>query len=119
MATPNLANVATIKPFMKAGALTTSYATLVDTPSESCFKVDSFYVSNVDGTNSATCQLEVGLNAGSGGNYALTKDLVVPPGATIAILTTPLYLDETDYIRGLASANSDLQWFASGTELID
>ena len=119
MATPNLANVATIKPFMKVGAFTTSDAYAFQVPAESCYKLESFYVSNVDGTNSATCQIEVGLNAGSGGNYALTKGLVVPPGATIAILTTPLYLDETDYIRGLASASSDIQWFASGTELID
>jgi len=35
------------------------------------------------------------------------------------LLTTPLFLDETDLIKGLASAASDIHWFISGTELID
>jgi hypothetical protein len=118
MATPNLANVATIKPVMLVGALTTSAVSLVDVPAESCYKIESLYVSNVDGTNSATCEITVSIDNGAA-NYALVKALVVPPGATIAILTTPLYLDETDLIKGLASAAGDLQWFASGTELID
>ena len=118
MATPNLANVATIKPFMKVGAFTTSDAYAFQVPAESCYKLESFYVSNVDGTNSATCEVDVSTDNQSS-NYALVYNLVVPPGATIAILTTPLYLDETDSIRVSASANSDLQWFASGTELID
>ena len=118
MATPNLANVVTIKPFMKVGAFGTSDAYAFQVPAESCYKLESFYVSNVDGTNSATCEVDVSTDNQSS-NYALVYNLVVPPGATIAILTTPLYLDETDSIRVSASNNSDLQWFASGTELID
>ena len=118
MATPNLANVTTIKPVMLVGALTTSAVSLVDVPAESCYKIESLYVSNVDGTNSATCEVDVSTDNQSS-NYALVYNLVVPPGATIAILTTPLYLDETDSIRVSASAAGDLQWFASGTELID
>ena len=118
MATPNLANVATIKPFMKVGAFTTSDTYAFQVPAESCYKLESFYVSNVDGTNSATCEVDVSTDNQSS-NYALVYNLVVPPGATIAILTTPLYLDETDSIRVSASSNSDIQWFASGTELID
>jgi hypothetical protein len=118
MATPNLANVATIKPFTKVGAITTSDVYAFQVPAESCYKLESFYVSNVDGTNSATCEVDVSTDNQSS-NYALVYNLVVPPGATIAILTTPLYLDETDSIRVSASAAGDLQWFASGTELID
>jgi len=118
MATPNIANVATVKPVFKAGELGTSAADLCDVPAESCMKIDSIYVANVDGTNTATVEITISANNGSS-NYGICKDLVVPPGATIAILTTPLYLDETDSIRVSASNNSDLQWFASGTELID
>ena len=118
MATPNLANVTTIKPVMKAGVLTTSATDICDVPAESCFKIDSIYVSNTDGTNSATCEISVSVDNGSN-NYTLCKALVVPPGATISLLTTPLYLDETDSVRVSASNNGDLQWFASGTELID
>jgi hypothetical protein len=101
----------------KAGELGTS-ADLCDVPAQSCMKIDSIYLSNVDGTNSATAEITISNDNGSS-NYALCKALVVPPGATIALLTTPLFLDETDIIKGLASAAGDIQWFISGTELID
>jgi len=118
MATPNLANVATIKPFTKVGAITTSDVYAFQVPAESCYKLESFYVSNTDGTNSATCEISVSADNGSN-NYTLCKALVVPPGATIALLTTPLYLDETDLIKGHANAANDINYHISGTELID
>jgi hypothetical protein len=118
MATPNLANVATIKPVMKAGVLGTSAADICDVPAESCMKIESIYVSNTDGTNSATCEISVSADNGSN-NYTLCKALVVPPGATIALLTTPLFLDETDLIKGHANAANDVNYHISGTELID
>jgi hypothetical protein len=118
MATPNIANVATVKPVMKAGVLGTSAADICDVPAESCMKIDSIYVSNTDGTNSATCEISVSVDNGSN-NYTLCKALVVPPGATIALLTTPLFLDETDLIKGHANAANDVNYHISGTELID
>lgn len=118
MATPNLANVATIKPVFKAGVLGTSSADLCDVPAESCMKIESIYLSNVDGTNSATAEITLSNDDGSN-NYAICKGLVVPPGATIALLTTPIYLDETDLIYGEASVNGDIDIVISGTELID
>ena len=118
MATPNLANVTTIKPVMKAGVLSTSATDICDVPAESCFKIDSIYVSNTDGTNSATCEISVSVDNGSN-NYTLCKALVVPLGATISLLTTPLYLDETDLIKGLSNAANDINYHISGTELID
>jgi hypothetical protein len=118
MATPNLANVATIKPVMKAGVLSASAVDLCDVPAESCMKIESIYVANVDGTNSATVEITVSADNGSN-NYSICKALVVPPGSTIALLTTPLYLDETDLIKGHANAASDINYHISGTELID
>ena len=118
MATPNLANVATIKPVMKAGVLSASATDLCDVPAESCMKIESIYLANVDGTNSATVEITVSADNGSS-NYAICKALVVPPGTTIALLTTPLYLDETDLIKGHSNVANDIHWFISGTELID
>jgi hypothetical protein len=118
MATPNLANVTTIKPIMKAGVLSASAADLCDVPAESSMKIESIYVANVQGTNSATVEITVSADNGSS-NYALCKALVVPPGATIALLTTPLYLDETDLIKGHSNVANEIHWFISGTELID
>ena len=59
MATPNIANVATVKPVMKAGVLSASAADLCDVPAESCMKIDSIYVANVHGTNSPTIEFTV------------------------------------------------------------
>ena len=118
MATTNIANVATVKPVFKAGVLGTSAADICDVPAESCYKIDSIYVSNADGTNSATCEISISADNGSN-NYTLCKALVVPPGATIALLTTPLFLDETDLIKGHANAANDVNYHISGTELID
>jgi hypothetical protein len=118
MATPNLANVATIKPVMKAGVLSSSAADLCDVPAESCMKIESIYVANVQGTNSATVEITISADNGSS-NYAICKGLVVPPGATIALLTTPLFLDETDLIKGHSNVSNEIHWFISGTELID
>ena len=118
MATPNIANVATIKPVHAAAALTTSSAAIVDVPAESCMKIESIYIANKDGTNTATCEISISADNGSN-NYTLCKALVVPPGATIALLSTPIFLDETDLIKGLASAASDVNYHISGTELID
>lgn len=118
MATPNLANIATIKPVMKAGVLGTSAADICDVPAESCFKIESIYVSNTNGTNTATCEIAVSADNGSN-NYTLCKALVVPPGATVALLTTPLYLDETDLIKGHSNVANYINYHISGTELID
>ena len=98
--------------------LAASAADICDVPAESCMKIESIYVSNTDGTNSATCEISVSADNGSN-NYTLCKALVVPPGATIALLTTPLYLDETDLIKGHANAANDINYHISGTELID
>ena len=65
MATPNIANVATVKPVFKAGELGTSAADLCDVPAESCMKIDSIYVANVDGTNTATVEITISANNGS------------------------------------------------------
>ena len=118
MATPNLANVVTINPVMVSTALTTSGTPIVDVPAESCYKIESIYLANKDGTNTATASVYVSDDNGSSSNYLIFQ-VPIPPGATIALLTTPIYLDETDIIKGLANAANDIQWFISGTELID
>jgi len=118
MATPNLANVATIKPVHAAAALTTSSAAIVDVPAESCMKIESIYLANKDGTNTATASVYVSIDNGSSTFY-LIHLVPIPPGASVSILDTPLYLDETDLIYGEASAAGDIDIVISGTELID
>ena len=118
MATPNLANVATIKPVLVSTTLTTSGTAIVDVPAESCMKIESIYVANKDGTNTATANVYVSDDNGSTSNYLIFQ-VPVPPGTSISVLDTPIYLDETDLIYGEASANGDIDIVISGTELID
>ena len=54
MATPNLVNVATITPFLTTGAITTGNTEIVDVAAEYVAKINSLWIANIDGTNSAT-----------------------------------------------------------------
>ena len=118
MATPNLANVATIKPVFISAAITTGGAVNVNVPAESCYKIESIYISNKDGTNTATASVYVSTDNGSTQHY-LIKAVPVPPGASISVLDTPLFLDETDLLYHQASAASDIDVVVSGVEMID
>ena len=118
MATPNLANVATINPFTVAGDLTTSAVALVDTTAEYGFKIESIFLCNADTANSCTADIDISVDNGSN-YYYLTKGLVIPPATTISIIDRPIFLDETDLIRGLASATGDIDYVISGTKIID
>ena len=118
MATPNIVSVATINPFTVAGDLTTSAVALVDTTAEYCFKIESIFLCNADTTNSCTADIDISVNNGSN-YYYLTKGLVIPPATTISIIDRPIFLDETDLIRGLASANGDIDYVISGQKTAD
>ena len=48
MATPNLVNIATITPFTIAGQVTTSATDVIDTSAETCRKINSIIISNVE-----------------------------------------------------------------------
>ena len=118
MATPNLANVATINPFTVAGDLTTSAVALVDTTAEYGFKIESIFLCNADPSNSCTAALKISVDNGSN-FYYLCNALVIPPATTISIIDRPLFLDETDLIRGSASANGDIDYVISGQKTAD
>jgi len=118
MTTPNIVSVATINPLTVAGDLTTSAVALVDTTAEYCFKIESIFLCNTDATNSCTAVLQISVDNGSN-YYALVDGLVIPPATTISIIDRPIFMDETDIIRGWAGANGDLDWVISGTFMTD
>ena len=120
MATPNLVNIATITPFTIAGQVTTSATDVIDTSAETCRKINSIIISNVDGSNSADVTVEVSVDNGS--NYRnIAKTIAVPADASVTIIgkDNAIYLDETDLLRLTASANSDLEYVISGEILND
>ena len=119
MATPNLVNIATITPFTIAGQVTTSATDVIDTSAETCRKINSIIIANVDGSNSADVTVEISVDNGS--NYRnIAKTIAVPADASVTIIgkDNAIYLDETDLLRLTASANSDLEYVISG-EILD
>ena len=114
MATPDLVNVATINGILGAGAVTTSNQDIIDVPADDLYKVNVLYVSNVDGTNDATVSVSVSVDNGSN-FYHLAKTVTVPADSTVQIITkdSSIYLDETDLLRIVGSANNMLEYVYS------
>ena len=113
MTVANLVNIASVKPLLKAGDLTTSAVALIDVDTDDCWKIESIFLCNTDATNSCTAVLQISVDNGSN-YYALCDGLVIPPSTTISVIDRPIFLDETDIIRGSASANGDIDYIISG-----
>ena len=76
----------------------------------------SLRATNVDGTNSATIDIEV--VDGSSGDAFIAKTMTVPAGSSLELAgTSKLVLEATDKIQGLASAASDIEVFVSYLEI--
>jgi hypothetical protein len=119
MATPNLVSISTINGFTIAGAVTTSNADIIDVPADKLYKINSVIIANIDGTNSATVTLSLSVDNGSN-YYALASTVAVPADATLVVIdkNSQIYLDETDLLRVVGSANGDLTYTVSG-EILD
>ena len=109
MANPNLISVSSIYGKTHAVALGTGSADLLTCASNKLLKVNSIIVSNIDGTNAATCNV-LFYNADN-----------TTAGDTLIVLgkDAPIYLEEGDKIQGLASAASDLEITISYEEMDD
>ena len=74
---------------------------------------------NVDGTNDATVDVRVVDGGGSDDSY-IAKTMTVPADTSLDVLgTSKLVLEATDKIQVLASAASDIEFFASYLEITD
>ena len=118
MATPNIVNVTSINGFNVCGAVTTSAVDIIDVPADKLYKVNTLLISNVDGSSAADITVSVSNDNGSN-YYHIAKTISVPADSTLTLLSTDLYLDETDLLRVQASANSDLEYVVSGVIIDD
>ena len=120
MAAPNLVNVSSIYGKTVGADLTTSDADWVTCAAEKVLKINSIVVSNVDGTNAVDVTIKW-YDASSSASWHLCKTVAVPADSTLVVLgkDAPIYLEEGDRIRGLASAASDAQVTVSYEELDD
>jgi hypothetical protein len=123
MAAPNVVNVATITGKTAVVDLSTTNATLVvENPASSnkVFKINSLYVSNVDGSASAEITVSLYSEDNIGGTATeICKTVVVPADATLIVIdkNSSIYLEEDKSIGATASAASDLKIVCSYEEI--
>jgi hypothetical protein len=109
MAQPNIVNVSRILGNTAYQNVNTVAANVVANPasSGSVYKINTLMIANVDGTNSA----DITASIFSGGiENRIASTVTVPADASLVLISkdTAIYLQEGDYMRLSASANSDL-----------
>ena len=116
MAAPNIVGVTTITGKTAVLAITTSATAIVtnSVSSGKVFKVNALYVSNVDGSNSASVNVDLFRSSTA---YRIVFTVDVPGDASLDVITKPIYLEEGDALRLTASANSDLEAVCSYEEI--
>jgi len=116
MSAPNIVNVSTITGKTAVQQVGTSATAIVSNSASSnkVFKVNALYVSNVDGANSATVNVDLFRSSVA---YRIAYTITVPADSTIDVLNKPIYLEEGDSLRLTASATSDLEAVCSYEEI--
>ena len=121
MAAPNIVNVTSIYGKTMGAALgTTLTTTLLTCASNKVLKINSIIVANVDGTNAADASITF-YDSSATASYRLASTVSVPADSTLIVIgkDSPIYLEESDEIRGGAGAASDLEITISYEELDD
>jgi len=112
MTAPNIISPTTIRGKTAVLAITTSATAIVTNAADSgkVLKIDQLLITNVDGTNNATVNVDIFRSSVA---YKLAFLMTVPAGATLDIVSSRVYLEEGDTLRLTASANSDLEGICS------
>jgi hypothetical protein len=115
MAAPNLLTSSTVTGKVVGLAITSSATAIVSNASSSgkVLKINSLYISNVNGTSSADITVDV--YKGGTTAYRLAYLITVPPKSTLTPIAKDItiYLEENDSLRLTASANSYLEGVCS------
>ena len=118
MAAPNIVNVTTINGKSAVADLgTTLRTTLLTAASDQVNKINLIRVTNVtDNDATVTADLEK-----AGTHKKIANELTVPANSSVDIIdkTNSFYLEETDLIRGGASAASTIEFVFSYEALAD
>ena len=119
MANPNIVAVTEIYGKLNVQTVTTSPSAIVSNNAGSgkIIKINSLIVSNVDGTNAATLNVDI---------FRSSTAIHVIKGVSIAAASSftaidksiTVYLEEGDSLRVTASANGDLEAIVSYEEII-
>jgi len=112
----NLANTTSISGKSVGMAITTTpTAIMSNLASGHILKLNSIYVSNVNGTTAATVTIDLYKNQAVG--YRFAYQLSIPAGASLSVIDRVVYLEENDSLRLSASVNSYLEAICSYEDL--
>ena len=95
---------------------TTTLQPMYTCPSSTTGVVHAIYVSNIDGTNDATIDISVSGSANFNTRRYLLKTVEVPADSTV-VIEKPINLGAGDKLETKASANDDIDVFASILEI--
>tara|TARA_R100000234_G_scaffold3291_2_gene2725 strand:- start:10973 stop:11365 length:393 start_codon:yes stop_codon:yes gene_type:complete len=105
--------------FNLSNTLTT---TLLTVSANKLIKINRITCANVDGSSQADLDLFVTkanftsagvTNFDTSGSFYIAKTISVPADSTLIVLDTPIYLMESDVLKGGASASGDLDLIIS------
>ena len=103
--------------FKNAGvAIGDSATTIYTAPANTTGVIHAVYISNIDGTNDVTFNLSVSGSANFQERRYLMKTIDVPADSTV-VLEKPINLGAGDKLETQASANDDIDVFASILEI--
>jgi len=108
MSAPNLVNVVAIYGKTAVQAITTATTAILtnSTASNKVLKVNALYVSNVDGSNNYTVNMDIYRSSTS---YRLGYAISVPAAGTLDVISKSVYLEEGDSLRLTANVASKLE----------
>ena len=102
--------------FKNAGvAVGNSATTIYTAPGSTTGVIHAVYISNVDGTNDATIDLYV-TDTSAGSDFYIMKTVDVPADSTV-VIEKPVNLGASDKLETQASADGDIDVFASILEI--
>ena len=99
-----------------ASGSTTTIQTLFTCPAATTAVVHAMYLSNVDGNNDASISVMVSGSANFDDRRFLLKTVEVPADSTV-VIEKPINLGAGDKLETQASANDDIDVFASILEI--
>ena len=99
-----------------ASGSTTTIQTLYTCPAATSGVVHAVYLSNIDGTNDATVNLSISGSANFNHRSYILKTVDVPADSTV-VIEKPINLGAGDKLETQASANGDIDVFASILEI--
>ena len=95
---------------------TTGLTTMYTCPAATTAVVHAVYLSNVDGTNDATVNVAISGSANFDHRSYILKTVDVPADSTV-VVEKPINLGAGDKLETQASANDDIDVFASILEI--